>query len=192
MRYKKRSFSLLELIIVMSVMIILAGASSAMISPYTWRRNLELSAEKLTLDLMEAQQYSLSFRDGYQYYGIFFYDNLQDGESYGYKLVRYKVDETGALLFDTDGKPIIDVVIKSSETQDNPEYLENTAFPGGVEILATSEIQIGDFIIFNSLGSATNDGDALLSSTQDEITFQIKGITRTVKIHPLTGYVEQG
>lgn len=218
-RSKKRlltGFTLLELLVVIVLIVIMAGMMVAMLGSFGHRRQLELSAVKLVGDLRQTQQFARVQRDGtsrdvytygYRYYGLRFYDSLgEEGDRDGYKIVRY---EPAINPGDPGGLRLIELtpplnlndftVIKSSDENDNggdgPEFLEDTFFGRRVSIDAGSEFQIDDpptphTIVFIPEGSATLDGDVLLSSTCDAIILSLDGETRTIQITPLTGHVQ--
>ena len=158
---EKRSFSLLEVVIVISLAVIIFGGIIALQGPFAKRQQLEYSAVKLVGDLRQAQQYAYSQRVGikdsteyaYKYYGVHFFPNVGEDDNNdatkdreGWKIVRYEPpagvdpDEMDAAQ---SGHLDIDryTVIKGSEAADNPEFLEKTYFAKGVRLDDNSPFQ---------------------------------------------------
>lgn len=209
-------FSLLEVVIVISLAVIIFGGIIALQGPFAKRQQLEYSAVKLVGDLRQAQQYAYSQRVGikdsteyaYKYYGVHFFPNVGEDDNNdatkdreGWKIVRYEPpagvdpDEMDAAQ---SGHLDIDryTVIKGSEAADNPEFLEKTYFAKGVIFnTVDSDFKVGDSIVFTPEGAATTDG-TLANLVSDISGDGIVGIVlfsynrnKTIKIAPLTGHV---
>lgn len=198
-RNEGRGFTVLELLITIVLIGILVGALVAMMGPFGHRRRLETSAVKLTGDLRQVQQFSRVQRDGYRYYGLRFYDAIgedDDGDGTpdreGWKIVRYEpINLTLPVDFNNT------TAIKSSESTDDPEFLEDTFFGERVTIDGSSEFQISPdppelhSIVFTPEGSATIDGNLtnLLTASNDTIILSGYGNNITIQITPLTGHI---
>lgn len=196
------SLTYLEILIVVCIMGIILGGALPLITPFTYRQELEASVVKLFQDLRQAHQFSRILRDEYSYYGIKFYDGLSDDNRAGYKILLFCQTDAGGTCtedpivpFNPSGMVCNDSLatscnfIKSSESADNPEFLENTFFSKGVTFDAASEFGADGTIIFNPDGSATTDGETLLGAGNDEIILKRGSYTRRITISALTGYV---
>jgi len=185
---KKRAFSLFELLLVIIIIVIMFGAITPMLGSFKRKEMLDASVSKLVIDLKLAQQFARVRRNGYEFYGIELYDNLgPDGDRSGYKLVFFSP------LVD----PANETIVKSSDLVDNPEFLENTFFEKNVVFASDSEFRANDpnplilgLIVFNSNGSATVDGNTLLTSANDDIKLSDGVNEKIIHIEPLTGYVK--
>lgn len=190
-RNKRKGFTLIELLVAIAIVVIMVGVGVAMLGPFGRRQQLEISTVTLIGDLRQTHQFSRVLRDDYKYYGLRFYGSLgEDSDRDGYKIVRY---EPPAGVDPIDMLPPVNfgnvTVIKSSEQGDNPELLENTFFGKGVTIAATSDLEIGDSIVFTPEGSATSNGQTLLGGNNDQIRLSLGGRIKTIKITPLTGHI---
>ena len=190
-------YTLIELLIVMGIMLIITAGILPLWNAFSARRDVETSVYQLYQDFRQAWQYSRSLRDNHKYYGVKFYNNLvaQDGTTrYGYKILLFCNDASctvdPGVPFDPNLIPPYKIIIKSSLSVDNPEFLENTFFPKKVVISPSSEIAVGDTIIFTPQGSATTDGVTLLTSGHDQITLDQENYFQTITISPLTGNVK--
>ena len=186
---KNKSFSLLEILIVIFIITLMVGALTPMMSNFDEGRRLETSIIMLVGDLRQTQQFARVQRNGYQYYGLRFFSGLGGGDRFGYKIVRYEP---------ITRNPPIDLttpntIIKSSVATDNPELLENTFFGRNVVFNGTSNFSASGAlqqIIFTQDGSATTDGEILLTTGTDKIVLAIGGRTSTIQIIGLTGYIK--
>ena len=198
-------FSVLEILIVLTIIAIMFGAMVAMKSPFQERLSLRNSALALQQDLRNAQLYAWNKRDGRQFYGVRFFeaqgaDLLPPGEParQGWKIVYYN-EAIAPVNF------ITAVVVKSSVAADNPELLDKTFFTSNrISLDAASDFQTTfpavapwlHSIVFNRDGQATSDGTTLLVSgvgpgaDQDQIILTGSGNTITITITPQTGHIE--
>jgi|GEM_PF-5927773 len=195
-------FSLFEMLLVLAIAMVMFAGVTAMKSSFHQRVQLQDSAHALQADLRMAQLLATSRKDDYKYYGLRFYNNtgvsiLQPGEPLrqGWKVVRYEPQSvTPPVNRDNFA------VIKSAELNDNPEMCDKTFFTSNLIALdGTSEFQAGTpgppklhSIVFNYRGSATADGQSLLTSNNDTIVLSGYGKTVTMQLTPLTGHVEVG
>lgn len=199
-----KSFTLIEFLVVILIISIMAGGVVVMMSNFSHRQTLDISADALAGDLRQAQQFARAQRDGYKYYGLRFYNNLgAENDRQGWKILCYCQVTNGACAGEVT-PPISDAttfrVIKSSVISDNdgkgPEILDNTFFAQRVIIDASSEFQISPTppklhsIVFIPEGAATKDGTNFLDDNTDEIKLSRDGNTRTIRITPLTGHVK--
>ena len=200
-RNKRKGFTLIELLVAIAIVVIMVGVGVAMLGPFGRRQQLEISTVTLIGDLRQTHQFSRVLRDDYKYYGLRFYGSLgEDSDRDGYKIVRYE-PPAGVDPIDMDPSAgDLDLnryrVIKSSDESDNngagpEEFLENTFFGKGVTIAGTSDLGIGDSIVFTPEGSATYDGvrDHLLPDDMDDIILSGYGNTESIHITPLTGHI---
>ena len=137
-------------------------------------------------------------RDQHKYYALRLFNNLgATSDRHGYKIIYFH----GTTTNDDPGLPITAAtyfkVIKSSQSGDTPEFLEDTFFSKGVIIDPSSEIYWTtaggkiNTLIFTPLGSATTDGTLLLvPGTNDSITLSKGSYSKTITISSLTGYVK--
>lgn len=194
-------YTFIELLIVVGITIVVLGMVVATFGNFSHHQKLSNDASKLLGDLMVAQQFATTQRDGYKYYGLRFYNGLgEKGDRYGYKILRFeppagveprKMDVSAG---DLDISRF--TVLKSSVSADNPEFLEDTFFNKGVGFGVFSEFQVypatmprRDTIIFIPVGSATSDGLNLLTTTNDRIILESNiGEQSKLVIVPLTGH----
>jgi len=200
-KFSVSGFTVLEVLAVVGIMLVIAAGTMPLWSTFSSRQDVETSVYKLYQDFRQAWQFSRSLRDNHKYYGIRFYNNLvaQDGTTrYGYKILFFygdAIDQDPAL-------PITNATnhkeVKSSVAADIPELLENTFFSRGVGISASSEIVAcndtalcdNNTVIFTPLGSATTDGQDLLTADKDSISIGKGSYSKTIIIFALTGNVK--
>ena len=204
-------FTLLEMLIVLSIIGIMFGTIVAMKNPFQEHMALRNSALALQRDLRNAQAYAMSRRDGYQFYGVRLFNNLginmlQAGDLRdGWKIIRYEPQAIPS-GFNVDALPQAATVMKSSAEpgDNNLQSVDKTFFERGVifsVILPISDLQPTlaapqNSIVFNSEGSATTNGGSLLNAdptsppTQNIIILAGFGHTITLVITPLTGHIE--
>jgi type II secretory pathway pseudopilin PulG len=206
--HRIKGLTFFEAIVALAILVIIAASIAPMLSHFSRRQELEISAVSLAQDLRQTQQFSRAQRDGYSYHGLRFYNGLgEDGDRQGYKLLRFcQTDASGSCVgepvsvpFDASSACSVPnstscEVIKGSEQLDNPELLENTFFTKRVTIEPTgSDFQPGDTIVFTSEGSATTDGQTFLTDVNGDgtigIVLTLNGSSKTIVITPLTGYV---
>ncbi len=173
-------------------------------SPFRARMQLKDSALALQADLRVTQNYAMSEKDGYKYYGLRFYDSLgvdilPSGEPLrqGWKILRY---EPKGLTPPVNLNSF--TVIKSSEsTVDNPQLVDKTFFASDRITIntATSEFITGtptppklNATVFTDRGSATDNGQNLLTLSNDTIVLSGYGHAINITITPLTGHTEVG
>lgn len=202
-RHFYAGFTMIELIVVVAITIIVAGMIVATFGSFNRNEKLSTDTSKLLGDLMVTQQFATTQRNQYKYYGLRLYSGLgEKGDRVGDKIVRYdppagveprKMDaaQAGHLSLSRFS------VIKSCDSADSPEFLDDTFFSSKVSIDASSEFQVKDAtppkldsIVFIPVGSATYDGVNLLNTTNDQIVLlSDSGEKSTIKIIPLTGHV---
>ncbi|MFH1622217.1 MAG: prepilin-type N-terminal cleavage/methylation domain-containing protein [Candidatus Omnitrophota bacterium] len=200
----KKSFTVIELLISLMIIAIISGAMMAMKGPFTHRQNVMNSALKLVNDLRLTQQFAISRKDEFNFYGLRFYNQVgtdDDGDSVpdriGYKIVRYLPSGVAVTAADLININTNFEIVKSSEETDVPpaQYIDDTFFAAMVALDDTGGATGGDYgideqIIFNPEGSATSDGDILLvSGSNDEIVLEMGQYPVTIEITPLTGIV---
>jgi len=187
---KIKSFTLIELIIVIAIIAIAAGAMTPLFSGKIAKYRLDADVQELFSDIKQAQQFSLSRENQYSYYGIRFYNNLgQNNDQQGYKILRYEPLQTVMPISDPPG--VAPTVVKSGQATDNPLIVEQGAiFHGSVEISAISEIIIGDRLIFTPQGSVTTDGQVYLSTAKDNIILECRNYSQVINIYPRSGNIE--
>jgi prepilin-type N-terminal cleavage/methylation domain-containing protein len=194
-------FSLLEMLIVLAIMGIMFGVIVAMKSPFQERMQLRNSALALQEDLRMAQLYAMGKKDDYKYYGVWFNASLGEdilgpgNNRQGWKIVRY---EPNTIIPPVNFNSV--TYIKSSVLVDNPVIFDKTFFERGVNLSTTSpvsEFQAGSptppqlhSIVFNERGSATDNGQNLLTTNNDTIVLSGYGRTININITPLTGHIE--
>ncbi|MCX5704383.1 MAG: type II secretion system protein [Candidatus Omnitrophica bacterium] len=200
MRIKRRkilSYTLVEFLIVLAILGIIFGGALPLWSTLAPRQEVETSAFKLFKELQQGWEFSRMLRDQHKYYALRLFNNLgATSDRHGYKIIYFH----GATTNDDPGLPITAAtyfkVIKSSQSGDTPEFLEDTFFSKGVIIDPNSEIYWTtaggkiNTLIFTPLGSATTDGQILLLGTNDSITLSKGSYSKTITISPLTGYVK--
>ena len=186
----------IELLLAVGIAVIMAGVLFATLGSFGQRRKLEFAASKSMTDIRKTQQFARTQRDDHKYYGLQFFNGLgENGDCDGYKIVRYNPPGGMDPLLMVAGNITLSdyTVIKSSDENDSPEFLEDTFFDHTVAIDTTdSEFQVGDVIVFNPEGSATYDGANLLNVSNDKIVFTLindNSEKKALTIVPLTGYV---
>jgi type II secretory pathway pseudopilin PulG len=202
-------FSVLEILIVLTIIAIMFGAMVAMKSPFQERLSLRNSALALQQDLRTAQSYAVSNKNNY--YGVRFFNNLgidmlQAGDLRdGWKILRYE-GVTPPATFNVDAPPLPPTLMKSSQLVDSAELFDKTFFERGVsfslnipvsELRPSAAVPPRHTIVFDSRGSATSNGVNLLpvgvvGVGEDQIILAGFGHTITITITPLTGHIEVG
>lgn len=173
-----------ELVVVVVIMAALLGAVMPTLDAQLVKTAVSADADRVAYDLHMTQQYALSRREGYGYYGIQFSNTLTPGTALGYSILRYEpVGVTPPMAADPAPAP---TVVKG------PVFLNSR-----VVFSAASKITPADpgnaRVIFTPLGSATMNGVALFTQgLNNSITLQSadKRVTRTIIISPVTGHVE--
>ena len=198
----KKSFAIYELLISIIVIAILSGGLFALSGRFQRRRRVAVAVDQLLVDLRLTQQFARTLKDGHKFYGLRFYDGLgENNDRIGYKIVRYE-DPGGGDPLDFDGPVDPDdsnwfTIVKGPDPNDinTPELIDDTFFNVGVEIDPTSEFQVvpaglqRHSIIFTPKGSATSNGDSLLTTDNDRIILRIDNYQKAIEIISLTGYV---
>ena len=188
----KYSLTLLEVVLVVAIIAITAGAMTPMFSLLRHRVQLRSDLESLLFNIKQTQQMAMVRDSGYQYYGLRFYDNLGPGnDETGYKILRYEPIDVVPPIPNAAGTPF--TVVKSSRLGDNPLIFdEHMVFSGGVAFYPAAEIgtTVPRRIIFTSMGSATTDGQTLLPNNGDEIILSCSRYSGRIVMSPLTGHAE--
>ena len=179
--------SLVELLIVLGLMAILTGAMMPMVSSQLLKSTLNAQAEQLLFDLRLAQQYALAREDGYAYYGVRVFDNLDGGSRSGYKILRYEPATVTPPLAAAASV----TVMKSGLDADDPVIVDKgLLFDRRVSFDPASSMRPrtgNDRVIFTPAGSSTADGLNLLFNV---IVLRCGSFSRTISISPLTGNSE--
>lgn len=197
-----RGFSLLEILLVLTIIAIMFGAIVAMRTPFQERMQLRNSALALQADLRLAQISSVADQTGRTFYGVRFYGGIgvdilgAGNQREGWKIVRYNLGDPRVLPITNFGIPP-NPAQKSCVLADNPVIFDKTFFEAGITIAPVSELQIAPgagqwhSIIFNERGQATSNGQTLLDDGQnlDDIILSGFGNTITIHITPMTGHV---
>ncbi len=195
----KFGFTILELMIVITIIAIITGGAYALFGNFNDRRMLESTTFKLVQDLQQAQQWARARRNGFENYGVKLYNTK-------YKINLYCITDNNQQCLIN---PIIpydfDLVscyrtstvscnyIKVSENEPHlPEIIEDTDFPEGIGIFSSSERRSNDVILFTPEGLATIDGSDPLPVNEDSITLQKGNLCQCISITGMTGYARVG
>jgi len=183
----------MELLLSVGLVVIISVSMVIVSRSFRRRQDLKIAANMLINDLRQTQQFARTMRDDYKFYGLMLCRFLgPDLDRQGYKIVAY--DPPGIdVAFPPDRLDF--KVIKGSDVNDNPEFLEDTFFEEYVTIAPASgigELDVGDAIIFIPEGSATLNGtlEGLLPADLDSIVLVYDSYSETIKIIPFTGYIK--
>jgi Tfp pilus assembly protein FimT len=180
-----RGVSFMELMIVVIIMAALIGGLMPTMERQSLKAVLNAQVQRIVVDLRLAQQKALAREDGVAYYGVEFFNNLDLGAGAtrsGYKVIRYTE------------VPVTDIstrtVIKGPVASDTPQDLDpGLAFDPRVSFATTTKIKEGSRVVFMPNGSATSNGQTLLTTANNALVLTCGSFSRTVTILPVTGKV---
>jgi len=206
--FTEKSFTLLELIIVMIISGILIATLTPAFFTYNNVAALDNSAQKLFSDLMEIRSYTMAGRWQPGAGGLRLYGPRDSGWSvfrfgcgglwsspYGYKTMIDTAHDCSQVTSFPVACGQFDY-LKSSDTNDRAERSEDTTFEDNVVIDSSSEIKRGNMIFFDCNGmpyfaSACGWFRVPMTNSNNEIIlkYDIPSSTNkiTIRIDPNTG-----
>jgi len=111
MTVKVKGFTLVELLIVIAIIFVLAGALTPRLATNSNKRNLDNDTKLLVSNLHLARQYAIAQRKGYRYYGLSFYSGYYQlspfsatGSALAAVVVPGSKHSTGKILFNSGTK----------------------------------------------------------------------------------------
>ncbi|MDD5382103.1 MAG: GspH/FimT family pseudopilin [Candidatus Margulisbacteria bacterium] len=163
---KRRSFSLVEIIIVMAIIGIISIGAFVLIAPYKTLK-LDAAAKKIAADLQYARNLALTTSE---WYGVSF--NTDPTNSY----TVYKTDGT------------IDTITEDPSRLGKNFIVNLNEIYKGV-ILKSVDISGGRQIEFHPLGKPYDDHNGLAITATGTISVEYSGSAKTIIITPNTGEI---